>query len=770
MRLDGQRGMRVLKLASLAGVSLMCVQPGIAVAQDAAAAEEDSGGLADIIVTANKRAQSLSDVGVSVTSLTSDALEQLAITDSTGITTSVPNLVNAVVFGPGSNTNFSIRGIAQNDYNDGTESPNATYIDDVYFIPTGAGSFPLYDMERIEVLRGPQGTLFGRNSTGGLIHYITKKPTQETFYSATGSYGRFGEYYVGAIVNVPFSEEMSFRLTGRYGDGDGFQRNVTGTQPKAGSAKTESIRGQLRIESGGVTSNFKASFDRASGFAQAVARDTIGIDAVTGNQFVAGNLDLYGTGPGNDVFGFDDEGSGPNTVDHGQNRELKGNKSITFQNNTDVEITDNITITSVTAYNFFNRDQTEDCDGTQAEICQTHYDNKSHQFTQELRAFGDMGAFRWTTGAYYLSQRQRQNVIVPLFFNAVAIDADVRLRAKGYAAFVNLEYDLSPQFTIIGGLRGSRDVKSIQQINGIYLSGAPGGGFAGYEDSPDLPLGAVVGENRFTDATSNGLNRIRKNGWSGKLELDYKPNPDTLVYASISRGLKSPGFNNGIITVGLPITQLAFRPEKLLAYEVGFKSTFADNRLSANLAAFYYDYKDFQALSFEGVGSLIFNRDAEIYGLEAEFNARPTDGLTLQLSGGFVDTKLKDTPNAGGVIADREMALAPSWTVNGRVRYEFPITTEGSLLGVQVDANARDSFFNNPGNDSAAKVPRFSEVNGRIDFTDVDDRFRVALVGKNLLNDRYITSIFVLQGLGGYRYYFYNRPRTFALEATVNFR
>ncbi len=758
-----------VKLLALLGVSCLGLHSAAAFAQEAAEAVASDNRLDDIIVTANKRAQSLSDVGVSVTSLTSDSLVKLNITDSVGITQSVPNLVNATVFGAGSNTNFSLRGVSQNDYNDGTESPNATYIDDVYYIPTGAGSFPLYDMERVEVLRGPQGTLFGRNSTGGLIHFITKKPTFDTTGQVFGSYGRFNEYSFGGVINVPLSQQVAVRVSGRYGNGDGWIRNVNNLQPKAGGVETIALRGQLRIESGPITSNFKASFDKASGFSSGVARDAIGIDPVTGNQFVAGNLDLYGTGPGNDKFGFGTEGSGPDAAAHGQDRQIKANKSITFQNNTDIKLSDQITLTSVTAYNKFTRDQTEDCDASPGPVCQTHYDNRNEQFTQEVRAFGDMGTFRWTLGAYYLQQVGRQDVVVPLFYNAVALGVDTSTKVKGYAAFVNLEYDVSPELTVIAGIRGSRDVKSIQQINGVYAPPADNPTFEGYEDNANIPLGAFLDGNIFTDATANGLNKIRKNGWSGKIEVDYKPNRDMLIYASVSRGLKSPGFNNGIIANGLDPELIPFRSERMLAYELGMKSTFADGRASANLAAFYYDYKDFQAVSFEGVGSLISNRDAKIYGMEAEFNAKPIDGLTLSLSGGYVHTKLYNVPNAGGpaTAADREMALAPSWTVNGRIRYEVPIGA--NELGFQLDANARDSFYNNPGNDSAAEIPRFAEVNGRIDLTGEDRRWNLALVGKNLLNDRYITSVFVLQGLGGYRYIFYNKPRTVALEATINF-
>lgn len=729
--------------------------------------------LVDIVVTATKREQSLSDVGVSVTSLGGEMLENLGITDTLAITSSVPNLVNASVFGPGTNTNFSIRGVAQNDYNDGTESPIATYVDDVYYVPTGAGSFPLYDMARVEVLRGPQGTLFGRNSTGGLIHFITAKPTREFFASVGASYGSYNDRSVTAIVNLPLGEIGALRVSGRYSDNDGWIKHITGNQPKSGQLQTNSIRGQLLLEPSDTFSTlFKISYDRAAGFSSAVFHEPIGIDATTGNQFVLGNQDFYGTGPGLSPFGLGTIGS-PNRADNGALRKLRGGKSFTVQNTTNWDASDSITITSVAAYNRYSRNQFEDCDGTQARLCATHYQNRSRQFTQELRAFGDMGSFRWTLGGYYLNQKSSQDVIVPLFLDIspIALGVDANLKAEGMAAFVNGEYDLSPQFTVIAGVRYSRDKKSIQQRNGFYTAANAADPFAGYEADidPYSLFGATVAENVYTDATSNGANRFTRNGWSGKVELDFKPTDDTLLYASISRGLKSAGFNNGVITVGIPVSAIEFKPETMLAYEVGLKTSFFDRRASLNVSGFYYDYSNYQVLTFAGLGSFITNRDATLYGAEVEFNARPVPRLTLQISGGVVDTKLKGVANAGGVVADRQMPLAPSWTLSAMARYEAPLSADHSL-GLQLDGNARDSFFNVPGNDSASIVPKYGVLNARIDVSDAANRYKVGVSVRNLLNDRYISSVFLLQGLGGYRYGFYTPPRWFSIDATVNFR
>jgi adenylate kinase family enzyme len=275
----------------------------------------------------------------------------------------------------------------------------------------------------------------------------------------------------------------------------------------------------------------------------------------------------------------------------------------------------------------------------------------------------------------------------------------------------------------------------------------------------------IIGENDFTGA--NGQS-IEDNTWSGKIELDYKPDEDTLIYASISRGTKAPGFNNGNIAVGLPAESLGFDSETITAYEIGYKSSFWDQRGRFATSAFYYDYSDFQALSFEGVGSFISNRDANLYGAEFELTMEPADGLTLQLNGGYTNSTLEDQPNTLNVVEDRDMALAPSWTMSWMARYEQPIMDESHILGFQLDGNARDAFYNNPDNDSAAEIENFRVVNGRIDLIAMDDKYRVSLTGKNLMDDEFRTSTFMIFDFG-LRYSYWNQPRTWGLEFSTNF-
>ena len=753
---------------------LASASPAVALAQvanapspQAAAADTASDatgtGVGDIVVTAQKREQRLNDVGISISVVGGEQLNQLGIRDSVSVVSAVPNVENTSIYGPGTNTNFSIRGVAQNDSNDGTEAPIATYVDDIYLVTTGAGAFPLYDMQRVEVLRGPQGTLFGRNSTGGLIHYISNKPTDRFEGLVGGSYGSYNDRMFQAMLNAPIVPGvLDIRIAGQYHNNDGWLNNRTGNQPDGGQVETKALRGSVKFTpSDNITNVLRVSYDVASGHTNGIWREAIAQNATTGyiDVLPPGSTDIFGVGP---IY---DE------ADNGQLNKLIGAKSFLAINKLDWDI-GNATITSVTGYNRYDRNSVQDCDGTQVPICATHYKNPSHQFSQELRAYIDAGSSRFTVGGYYLNQVQDQSIIAPLYIQqgagSIALLGTVHQRSKGYAIFANAEFDLAPQLTLIAGLRGSRDVKSIQQVNGIYSPADPTAPWAGYESETVLPTGALIAENVFTDATANGLNRLNKNLWSGKIELDYKPSGDTLIYASVSRGVKAPGFNNGFVPIGLPFEDYRYGAETLYAYEVGLKSSFWDRKGNISVSGFYYDYHNYQALSFEGVGSFTTNNPATLYGVEADLTLKPVPRVTLQVNGGLLHSKLEDIANGGLIVHDEKMPIAPAWTVSAMARYDLPIG-DNMKLGLQLDARARAKFYNNPQNDPASIVPSYGIVNGQIDIADVDDKYRLALSVKNIFNKQYVTSTFLLNAIGGYRYGYYGPPRWVSAELTVKF-
>ena len=741
-------------------------------------AAADSGGLEEIVVTAQKREQNLSDVGISVSVLGGRELDQLGISDSTSIVNSVPNMENLPVYGAGTNANYAIRGVAQNDYNDGTESPVAAYIDEVYLVPTGASSFYLHDMERVEVLRGPQGTLFGRNSTAGLIHFLTAKPVNELFASGSVQYGSYDTLEVTGVLNVPLGEAVAARISGQVHRNDGWIDNVTGTQPPGGQMKTESIRGQLLVRpSGNIKNLTKISYDNAHGNTVGNFHEVTAQDPVTGDQYlVPADQNPYGTGNQRDVFGFPNIGSGGKLVhDSGSPERLKKGRSILASNRMDVDL-GRVSITSVTGYNKYRRDQLQDCDGTQGRVCQAHFNSFSNQFSQELRAFADLGGLRVTAGVYYLAHKIRLDSIAPLYLNTpgggIAIIVDGKQTSKTYAIFGNVEYDVSPQLTVIAGLRGSKDKKHFEQILRYALPCDPTDPFANYDElrGSQVPTCGTIATNAFTDQTVGDLTKINKNSYSAKLELDYKPSDDVLIYASAARGVKSSGFNNGIVAIALPANRFQFKEETLYAYEAGIKASLLDKRASVSLGGFYYDYKDFHTQQFEGIGSLITNNDAKLHGFEAELFYRPFRALKLRLNGGYTHSRLYDVTNSGGITADRRMPISPKWTVSGYARYEHPLSGGAYKLGLQLDARARASFYIDPGNNSAGLNPSYGIVNSRIDIADRKDQYNLAFTVKNLFDKRYYKNIFLGTNIAGFRFGSYGEPRWVALELTVKTR
>jgi len=755
----------------------VAAQAGSGTAQPDAGASgaSDNGQLQEIVVTAQKREQNLSDVGISVSVLGGAALKQMGITDSTAIVNFIPNMENLPVYGPGTNANYSIRGVAQNDYNDGTESPVASYIDEVYLVPTGASSFNLHDMERVEVLRGPQGTLFGRNSTGGLIHFITAKPIFDVFASGAVQIGSHKTRQVTGVINVPLGEMFAARVSGQIHRHDGWINNISGTQPDAGEMKTESIRGQLLFRPNKTVSNLaKISYDNAHGATVGNFHEVTAQNSSTGDQFLVGpNQNPYGTGNQRDVFGFPNLGS-KDSFDSGSPERLRKGRSILASNRLDIDL-GAFSVTSVTGYNKYRRDQLQDCDGTQGRICQAHFNSFSNQFSQELRGFADLDGIRVTAGLYFLSHKIQLDTIAPLYIdtpNALAVVLDGEQRSKSFAAFANVEYDLTPQFTFIGGLRGSKDKKHFEQTLTYALPCNRADPFPRYAElrgSQVATCGAIA-KNVFTDATAGDLTRIDKDTYSLKAELDFKPTEGTLLYASFSRGVKSAGFNNGIINIALPPQRYQFKAETLYAYETGIKTTLLDRRAFLSVGGFYYDYKNFHTQQFEGIGSLITNNDAKLYGAEAELVVRPVRNLTLKVNGGYTHSELFDVTNAGGITADRQMPISPKWTASAFARYEMPVAADTLKLGLQLDARARAAYFIDPGNNSAGRNPSFGIVNGRIDLATADDRFSLALTAKNLFEKRYFKSIFLGTNIGGFRFGSYGEPRWIGLELSFRTR
>ncbi len=756
--------------SSLVAIAVATLSTNVAQAQEAAApapALENAGdGLADIVVTAQKREQSLQRVGISVTAVTGEQILQRGVSDSIDLIVQTPSVDNYSPYGPGSSANIVIRGIGLNDFGEGNEAPVTVYVDEFYIVNVPAVDFALFDLERAEILRGPQGTLFGRNSTGGLVNYVTAKPTHKLEGYVKGTLARFGEVKVEGAVNAPISDTLSARLSFLSHHSDGYIRNLNPefADRKGGAAGTDAVRAQLRYENGDWDVLLKAEYGRQDHVHTYYEQTPSVRDPVTG----LASLNPAGT----DAAGYNEANFGaaaPNVTYTNRPQYLKS-KGTTVLLRAERKLGDT-TFTSVTGYQHFSRRYAEDCDASPNDTCYARFPYSATSASQEFRFFGSTDKLRWTAGIYGLYSKSQNNPYA--VFNVPvsgpsAIDPDTglyngaflplnlaanwRLRTLSGAVFGQVEYDVLPTVTLIGGLRVTHDDKKFRDADNASLRSCPG-----YPTPTNcfLPPDGPGIAHPYAD-------RYKKTLWSGKAEIDFKPSDVALLYASISRGTKSGGFSNGFYPGGVTTDQLRYGDETNIAYELGEKITLFDRKLRINSALFYYDYQNFQTFNWQGVGGLLSNQDASSYGGEIEIEAAPVRGLTISLGGSYLSTKIKNVTNAlpggGTYTADREMANAPKWTANGSVTYVAELAN-GRSLTLSWDGNYRSSRYTNNFNDPSVRLRGYFKHNANITYS-VTDNVDVQAFVRNISNNLAPTKAYQFNDLG-YTQFIYSEPRVF---------
>ena len=446
--------------------------------------------LEEVVVTAQKREQSLQDVGIAVTALSSTDIREFGFSSAIDIINKVPSLDNYSAYGPGSSANITIRGIGLNDFGEGHEAPITAYIDESYIVAVPAVDFALFDLDRVEVLRGPQGTLFGRNSTGGLVHFVTAKPTEETtgFVSLGG--GRFGEIKAEGALSGSLSENLTGRLSFLAHHSDGYIENLNpALDEDGGQAGTNAVRGQLHYEpSEDLRISAKIEYADISKVFTYYEQQPMVADPVTGlfsTNSAAGATD----GAGYNQNNFGAGGRNVTNTSRPSSMEQDGiNLLIRIEKDFD-----NFTLTSLTGYTEMDRALEEDCDASANEICFADFPYETDWVTQEIRLNGDTDNMRWTAGLYYLHQNAKNNpgaiFNVPVGgpaavdpatglyngpFFPIALSANWEQDTDSYSIFGQVEYDLTETWTIIGGIRYGRDEKDFVDADNATLRSCPG--------------------------------------------------------------------------------------------------------------------------------------------------------------------------------------------------------------------------------------------------------------------------------------------------------
>ncbi len=752
---------------------------------------QGSGTLEEIVVTAQRREQNLQEVGIAVTAFGAEQVRNMGFSSTTDITQMTPNLNYTVPQGESSQVNFFLRGVGLNDFADAQENPVAVYVDDVYKPAMGGLALQLFDVQRIEVLRGPQGALFGRNSTGGVIHFVTKRPTRELDGYADVAFGRFDEIKAEAAIGGPLSEAVMARVSAAYDNHDGWTKNRTpGVQDYNGA---DAIAGRLQLLfepsdelSVLLAGNYSRNEAPVGAWQHQSSRPS---DDFNTSLPLGPDEDYWGTCPGCDAFGYSDTDGNPWAGDYDRPGRVKV-KNQGLQANINWKA-GSIDITSITAFTNVKRLQQEDSDmnpflgaGQELSFIAPNFGADTDTWSQELRFAGSAERLRWLAGAYYFHNKVKGHYTLNTdAIGFVRMDANYTQKTRSVDLFGQLEFDLSDTFTVIAGLRWTDEKKDLDFSNidssGItaFCSTEPDPIAAGCFNPVPTPLSAwrptpdhmIL----FNKSTVGSLARQKESYLTGRLQLNWKAGEDLLVYGSYSHGKKSKGFNNGFLDTTLvfgnnPLEAIPFDSETLDAFELGVKSTVLSDTTRLNAAVFYYDYQDFQTFQWLILNQVIFNTDAEVYGAEIEIDSRPIEGLTLQFGLGTLHAVAKDIPTiTGDAIRDREMVGAPDLSVNGLVRYEWPVL--GGRFGLQASGSYQKDIWYDIQNHPISRENGYTVVNFRASYTGGDGAWELYAWLNNAFKEKYKSYTFDFSGLFGFNQQAAGLPRWWGVGARVNF-
>jgi len=721
--------------------------------------------LDEIVVTAQKREQNLQDVGISVAALSGDQLRSEAVTSTIDAIMKIPNVDNYSPYGPGSSANIVIRGVGLNDFGEGHEAPVTAYVDEMYLVSVPAVDFSMFDLERVEVLRGPQGTLFGRNSTGGLVHFVTARPTSAPHGYIELTRGRFGEIKAEGAISGAITDSLQGRVSFLADHSDGYIRNVNPALKPGGQTGTNAVRGQLQwTGADGLTILGKLEYGSID--VRHIYYEQIPAQAVASNGGLW-SLEPSGTDfAGYNQLTFQNGVAAARGVADTSTPQFMKSHATTALLRIEKDLGET-TLTAVSGYLDTTRLLQEDCDASPNNTCSADFPYSSQTFTQEIRWARTQGETRWTTGVYFLNSNAKNNPSAT--FNVpvggptavdpatglyagpefpVALAANWKLKTQSYSVFAQAEHDLTSQWTAIAGVRVTHDEKDFRDADNASL-----------RTCNHFPIPS----NCFSDYTANPYQSdYKKTFVSGKLEIDWHAAEHVLIYGSISRGTKAGGFNNGFYPGGIQPAQIPYGDETVYVGEIGEKSTFADGRLRLNVSAFYYDYLNYQTFNWEGIGGLIVNNDATITGAEAELQMRLSKHFTATLSAAGLDTKIKDvTLRDGMTTRDTRMAMAPDFSAGGSLTWQTAVGASGDL-SVSWDFNYASSRFTNNFNDPASELEAYFKHNARANWA-INDHWNVGAYVNNISNLRNTTKTFVFDSLG-YAQTIYALPRTYGMQ------
>ncbi|WP_336951277.1 TonB-dependent receptor [Sphingobium aromaticivastans] len=714
---------------------------------------EANSAIRDIIVTARRTSESLQNVPVAVTGLDSEAIANLQIQNFGDMSKVVPNLDTQRQFGSANAPQFYLRGVSTGSLKFEQDAGIGLYIDGVYLGRPAATAFNLAEIERIEVLRGPQGTLFGRNSTGGAINFITAAPSGKFGVKAEGTVGNFARYKGRISVDLPALGPITARVTYLHDENRGFVRNLTpgrtfnfaepfGTVTSAktfGAENTDAVSVAVRLDLDPLTVDYKFDY-------------TDKVSTQLGQQLLFAPAGYPGIplGAGSVTVPITTRRLGALPLDFTSASRLKvQGHSLTVN----YELSDVITLKSITAYRKFSEAiGANDIDGG-AFLTTTGnpftplasiQDRRQHQWSEEAQVLAHTDALDFVLGGFYFVEKGFDNnpvflsaafpttgVITPSstaplsaggFLSDYFLGNDSTVRNKSYAGYAHMTYRLGEQVELAGGVRYTKDNRRETLYQGTI--------------APPTQTFNVKGDHWDWDATAT-----------------YIFSPRVRTYLRFATGYLSGGVLNGV----------PFKQEEVKSYEAGLKADFLDNTFRINAAIFQADRKNLQVLTFNpSVGSILVPLDKERdRGYEIEMTAVPTAGLTFNASLGYLDAKLSQA------LGPRQ-SLAPKYTFSHSGQYDLPAFSNGSFVSLRYDVNFKDNRFSDPVPTSTTN--NITQLNSRVDvgariaLNDIPiggTKARISLWGQNITDN---DELEFARDLGGPVIGVFQVPRTYGVD------
>ncbi len=679
----------------------------------------------EITVTATKRAANMQDIPISINAFDGDRLASSGIDDLRDLQFIAAGVQ---IGGTGPNTNVTIRGVGGDQLTPGSSSGVAVHLDGIYLSQKSMLNTALFDIERIEILRGPQGTLYGRNATGGSINIVSKAPNVDETAGIKMTVGNYDLIESEGYLNGAISENLTARLAGKIVKRDGYTADDFADND-LDHADSRSIRGKLRYEpTDSFTLDITADYTKDKSFpAPIVSRGFADVPTV------------------GEIFGGTLSTGRRRNADVRERQEIEA-WGVSVRSEWDLGSS---VLTSLTGYRDTEYDEILDGDGTEVNAFSGGNFRQSEQFSQEFNlSSSDAETFDWIVGAFLFYEDESFDFITPvpaLGFTFIGGAPDIESTA--YALFAEVTYPISDRLTAIVGARYSYEEKEMEEFGGL--------------------VGALDFDELEDDWTS----------FTPKVSLTYAYNDDVNVYATISRGFKAGGFNATLLQGD------GFGPEKVINYEVGLKSTLLDRRLRTNVSLFHMDYEDLQVQvqrvnPLTGIATTAIDNAAEatIRGLELELQAQVTDSFSFDGNVSYLDATYDDYTAVDGLrggasfdLSGGNLQSAPEWSASLGLQFDTDIENWGSITA-RGEYNFQDEMSFSPFGDDLRSQGSNYRVNLHVAFESADGRWSMAVFGNNITDERAARFLFISPPTAGLlKSEYLHSPRTYGASLGYSF-